>query len=148
MIDVLIRQCVELLVTHRVFKRCLELLTCEQSTRIIFNTLEGNYALCLMGRWALPCLSLHHLSVSWAGGHFTVSLSIISLSHWYVGTSLSLSPSSLCLVGRWALHCLSPSSLCLMGRWALRCLSPSSLCLMGRWALHCLSLSIISLSHW
>ncbi|XP_076453206.1 ubiquitin-protein ligase E3B-like [Babylonia areolata] len=41
-------ECVELLVTHRVFKRCLELLTCEQSTRIIFNTLEGNYALCLM----------------------------------------------------------------------------------------------------
>ncbi|KAK7473434.1 hypothetical protein BaRGS_00035310 [Batillaria attramentaria] len=41
-------ECLELLVTHRVFKRCLELMTCEQSTRIIFNTLEGNYALCLM----------------------------------------------------------------------------------------------------
>ncbi|KAK7087302.1 ubiquitin-protein ligase E3B-like isoform X2 [Littorina saxatilis] len=41
-------ECTELLVTHRVFRRCLELLTCEQSTRIIFNTLEGNYALCLM----------------------------------------------------------------------------------------------------
>lgn len=41
-------ECLELLVTHRLFKRCLELMSCEQSTRIIFNTLEGNYALCLM----------------------------------------------------------------------------------------------------
>ncbi|GFO13711.1 RNA-directed DNA polymerase from mobile element jockey [Plakobranchus ocellatus] len=40
--------CICSLVTHRIFKRCLNLLTCEQSTRIFFNTLEGNYALCLM----------------------------------------------------------------------------------------------------
>ncbi|KAK3084530.1 hypothetical protein FSP39_014813 [Pinctada imbricata] len=37
-----------LLVSQRVFKRSLDLLTNEQSTRIIFNTLEGNYALCLL----------------------------------------------------------------------------------------------------
>jgi ubiquitin-protein ligase E3 B len=42
-------ECIELLITHRVFKRCLELLISEQSTRIIFNSLEGNYCLCLMG---------------------------------------------------------------------------------------------------
>ena len=43
-------ECLELLITHRVFKRCLELRMSEQSTRIIFNTLEGNYCLCLMGK--------------------------------------------------------------------------------------------------
>jgi len=39
-----------LLITNRVFKRSLDLLTNEQSTRIIFNSLEGNYALCLLGK--------------------------------------------------------------------------------------------------
>ena len=48
----LFSQCIATLVTHRIFKRCLNLLTCEQSTRIFFNTLEGNYALCLMGESA------------------------------------------------------------------------------------------------
>ena len=42
-------QCLTLLITNRVFKRSLDLLTVEQSTRIIFNSLEGNYALCLLG---------------------------------------------------------------------------------------------------
>jgi len=28
----------------------MDLLTNEQSTRIIFNSLEGNYALCLLGK--------------------------------------------------------------------------------------------------
>ncbi|XP_052798070.1 ubiquitin-protein ligase E3B-like [Mya arenaria] len=40
--------CLTLLITNRVFKRSLDLLTNEQSTRIIFNSLEGNYALCLL----------------------------------------------------------------------------------------------------
>jgi len=43
-------QCMTLLITNRVFKRSLDLLTNEQSTRIIFNSLEGNYALCLLGK--------------------------------------------------------------------------------------------------
>ncbi|RUS75046.1 hypothetical protein EGW08_017182, partial [Elysia chlorotica] len=47
-INTLANDCIAMLVTHRIFKRCLNLLTCEQSTRIFFNTLEGNYALCLM----------------------------------------------------------------------------------------------------
>ncbi|XP_005112992.2 ubiquitin-protein ligase E3B [Aplysia californica] len=47
-INTIAQDCVATLVTHRVFKRCLDLLTIEQSTRIIFNSLEGNYALCLM----------------------------------------------------------------------------------------------------
>lgn len=40
--------CLTMLITNRVFKRSLDLLTNEQSTRIIFNSLEGNYALCLL----------------------------------------------------------------------------------------------------
>ncbi|XP_069135904.1 ubiquitin-protein ligase E3B-like [Argopecten irradians] len=40
--------CLTQMVTHRIFKRSLDLLTNEQSTRIIFNSLEGNYALCLL----------------------------------------------------------------------------------------------------
>lgn len=42
-------QCLNLLITHRIFRRALDLLTNEQSTRIIFNSLEGSYALCLLG---------------------------------------------------------------------------------------------------
>ncbi|XP_014785402.1 ubiquitin-protein ligase E3B isoform X2 [Octopus bimaculoides] len=42
------QECMNTLVTHRIFKRCLDLLTNEQSTRIVFNSLEGNYALCLL----------------------------------------------------------------------------------------------------
>lgn len=41
-------ECLTLLVTNRIFKRSLDVLSNEQSTRIIFNTLEGNYALCLL----------------------------------------------------------------------------------------------------
>jgi adenosyl cobinamide kinase/adenosyl cobinamide phosphate guanylyltransferase len=44
-------QCLTLLVTNRIFKRSLDVLSNEQSTRIIFNTLEGNYALCLLGMY-------------------------------------------------------------------------------------------------
>ena len=47
-INTIAQDCLATLVTHRVFKKCLDLLTIEQSTRIIFNSLEGNYALCLM----------------------------------------------------------------------------------------------------
>jgi len=59
-------QCLTLLITNRVFKRSLDLLTVEQSTRIIFNSLEGNYALCLLGRlycymYILTCFMCDHL---------------------------------------------------------------------------------------
>ncbi|ESO98574.1 hypothetical protein LOTGIDRAFT_201597 [Lottia gigantea] len=47
-ISVLSPDTLAILITHRVFKRCLDLMTNEQSTRIIFNSLQGNYALCLM----------------------------------------------------------------------------------------------------
>ncbi|XP_055959426.1 ubiquitin-protein ligase E3B [Patella vulgata] len=47
-ISVLSQETLSILITHRIFKRCLDLMTNEQSTRIIFNSLEGNYALCLM----------------------------------------------------------------------------------------------------
>ncbi|KAL5016325.1 hypothetical protein ScPMuIL_005914 [Solemya velum] len=40
--------CLTSLVTYRVFKRSLDVLSNEQSTRIIFHSLEGNYALCLL----------------------------------------------------------------------------------------------------
>jgi thiamine phosphate synthase YjbQ (UPF0047 family) len=42
--------------THRLFKKCIDLLVNEQSTKIIFNTLEGNYALCLLGKYAFVCI--------------------------------------------------------------------------------------------
>ncbi|KAK3581963.1 hypothetical protein CHS0354_023434 [Potamilus streckersoni] len=42
--------CMTLLISNRVFRRSLDLLVNEQSTRIIFNSLEGNYALCLLGK--------------------------------------------------------------------------------------------------
>ncbi|XP_064612255.1 ubiquitin-protein ligase E3B-like [Liolophura sinensis] len=41
-------ECMDQLVTNRVFMKCLNLLANEQSTRIIFNSLEGNYALCML----------------------------------------------------------------------------------------------------
>ncbi|KAF4523556.1 hypothetical protein B566_EDAN012004 [Ephemera danica] len=37
------------LVTHKILPRCIELLSAEQDLRIVFNALEGNYALCLLG---------------------------------------------------------------------------------------------------
>jgi ubiquitin-protein ligase E3 B len=41
-------QCTSVLVTHDVFTRSLELLSSQQNMRIVFNALEGNYALCLL----------------------------------------------------------------------------------------------------
>lgn len=34
--------------SHSLLSKSLELLSSEQSMRIVFNTLEGNYALCLL----------------------------------------------------------------------------------------------------
>ncbi|KAF2900658.1 hypothetical protein ILUMI_05537 [Ignelater luminosus] len=41
-------ECITVLVNHNIFSRSLELLSSQQSMRIVFNTLEGNYALCLL----------------------------------------------------------------------------------------------------
>jgi ubiquitin-protein ligase E3 B len=41
-------QCTSVLVGHNVFTKSLELLSSEQNMRIVFNALEGNYALCLL----------------------------------------------------------------------------------------------------
>ena len=35
--------------SHRIFSKSVHLLCDEQCTKIIFNALEGNYALCLLG---------------------------------------------------------------------------------------------------
>ncbi|KAJ0180720.1 hypothetical protein K1T71_004124 [Dendrolimus kikuchii] len=35
--------------SHSMFDKCLEFLSTDQNLRIVFNTLEGNYALCLLG---------------------------------------------------------------------------------------------------
>ncbi|KAL4711976.1 hypothetical protein ACJJTC_011283 [Scirpophaga incertulas] len=35
--------------TYSMFDKCLEFLSTDQNMRIVFNTLEGNYALCLLG---------------------------------------------------------------------------------------------------
>ena len=44
-------QCSSQLVAHRVFTKSIHLLCDEQCTKIIFNALEGNYALCLLGQF-------------------------------------------------------------------------------------------------
>ncbi|PNF41016.1 hypothetical protein B7P43_G08820 [Cryptotermes secundus] len=44
----LAHECSSVLVGHNVFTKSLELLSSEQNMRIVFNTLEGNYALCLL----------------------------------------------------------------------------------------------------
>ncbi|KAL3269178.1 hypothetical protein HHI36_008263 [Cryptolaemus montrouzieri] len=41
-------ECVNNMVTHKIFTKSLELLSSQQSMRIVFNALEGNYALCLL----------------------------------------------------------------------------------------------------
>ncbi|XP_014671275.1 PREDICTED: ubiquitin-protein ligase E3B-like isoform X2 [Priapulus caudatus] len=42
-------ECLAVFMSNGLFKKSLELLISEQSTRIVFNSLEGNYALCLLG---------------------------------------------------------------------------------------------------
>lgn len=47
----LLLRCVQVLSvvnSHGLFRRCLDLLLVEQNMRILFNALEGNYALCLL----------------------------------------------------------------------------------------------------
>ncbi|GFT97388.1 ubiquitin-protein ligase E3B [Nephila pilipes] len=41
-------ECLTILSDHDIFKHSLDLLASEQNTRILFNALEGNYALCLI----------------------------------------------------------------------------------------------------
>ncbi|XP_076363103.1 ubiquitin-protein ligase E3B [Tachypleus tridentatus] len=41
-------ECVTLLMNHDILKKSLQLLSAEQNTRVIFNALEGSYALCLL----------------------------------------------------------------------------------------------------
>ncbi|XP_066590975.1 ubiquitin-protein ligase E3B [Prorops nasuta] len=41
-------ECISSFTTHRLFARSLELLNSEQNLRIVFNALEGSYALCLL----------------------------------------------------------------------------------------------------
>lgn len=70
-------QCLIQMMTHRIFSRSIELLCHEQSTKIIFNALEGNYALCLLGeRFRLSWLYFQeHV--------FLVSISVIVIFSWY-----------------------------------------------------------------
>nr|CAD7429603.1 unnamed protein product [Timema monikensis] len=42
-------RCIQVFVNHNILTKSLELLNTEQNIRIVFNTLEGNYALCLVG---------------------------------------------------------------------------------------------------
>ncbi|XP_022242610.1 ubiquitin-protein ligase E3B-like isoform X2 [Limulus polyphemus] len=41
-------ECVTFLMNHDILKKSLQLLSTEQNTRVIFNALEGSYALCLL----------------------------------------------------------------------------------------------------
>ncbi|XP_022906806.2 ubiquitin-protein ligase E3B [Onthophagus taurus] len=47
-LETLTPECISKLVSHKIFPKSLELLASQQSMRIVFNTLEGNYALCLL----------------------------------------------------------------------------------------------------
>ncbi|XP_017769365.1 PREDICTED: ubiquitin-protein ligase E3B [Nicrophorus vespilloides] len=47
-LNTLAPEVVTTLSSHNIFAKSLELLSSQQSMRIVFNTLEGNYALCLM----------------------------------------------------------------------------------------------------
>ena len=54
-------QCLTQLVAHRVFTKSVFLLCDEQCTKIVFNALEGNYALCLLGElFSISFLHHHH----------------------------------------------------------------------------------------
>jgi len=46
-------QCLTQLVAHRVFTKSIRLSCDEQCTKIIFASLDGNYALCLLGQLLL-----------------------------------------------------------------------------------------------
>ncbi|ELT93611.1 hypothetical protein CAPTEDRAFT_162148 [Capitella teleta] len=46
--NIMSQECLIQMMTHRIFSRSIELLCHEQSTRIVFNSLEGNYSLCLL----------------------------------------------------------------------------------------------------
>ena len=43
-------QCIESIKKHNLLQHSLDFLAKEQNTKIIFNVLEGNYALCLLGK--------------------------------------------------------------------------------------------------
>ena len=56
----LLLQCLVVLMQHRFFTKSVTLLSNEQSTKIVFNALEGNYALCLLGNTITSCNAKPH----------------------------------------------------------------------------------------
>lgn len=67
---------ITLLNTHGIFKRSLDFLVVEQNMRIIFNALEGNYALCLLAN----IVHLAHINIE--------NLSSVLLDFMHVATKL------------------------------------------------------------
>ncbi|XP_012263808.1 ubiquitin-protein ligase E3B isoform X2 [Athalia rosae] len=47
-LNIMSPECISALTTHNLFMRSLELLNSEQNLRVVFNALEGSYALCLL----------------------------------------------------------------------------------------------------
>lgn len=41
-------QCLAIFKSHMLFDKCIEFLSADQNLRMVFNTLEGNQALCLL----------------------------------------------------------------------------------------------------
>lgn len=67
---------------HNIFGRSLELLSSQQSMRIVFNTLEGSYALCLLANLIqLAYIERHTTLKDLCFPTFTVSTIIISLTN-------------------------------------------------------------------
>lgn len=70
MINHLFVQCLVVLESADFLPRALELLSGEQDMRIVFNTLEGNYALCLLAN--LTHLAYLQKDTSFKFVHFPV----------------------------------------------------------------------------
>lgn len=66
--------------THSMFDKSIEFLSTDQNMRIVFNTLEGNYALCLLGN----LIQLAHLEKDHAMKETYYPAFIVSnINNWY-----------------------------------------------------------------
>uniref|UniRef100_A0A1Y1M0Y6 HECT-type E3 ubiquitin transferase n=2 Tax=Photinus pyralis TaxID=7054 RepID=A0A1Y1M0Y6_PHOPY len=90
-------ECITVLVNYSIFNKSLELLASQQSMRIVFNTLEGNYALCLLANLihlayieretvlkevAFPCFTVVITGLLESCQHYVVTKQS-NLTHWH-----------------------------------------------------------------
>ncbi|XP_022103880.1 ubiquitin-protein ligase E3B-like [Acanthaster planci] len=83
-------KCIESIKKHNLFKQSLDFLAKEQNTKIIFNVLEGNYALCLLAN-LVHLGQLEQQVLSSNVQTFTrVTVSLLTHCQSYVGKKMSL----------------------------------------------------------